>query len=470
MGKYKVKIVNCYSLNVRAGTSTSYKVVQWAQRDDIYTSSKQSNGWYYLDSKKGWSSGKYIKVMEDLNEKKTKPKKVTPPKADPPKPTPVKPPTPAPPKVDATAASQALKSGTGSTLKSMGSDTRKVSASSTNYVIENIVPSQNIFKGKNDVQITDYKLDYGFVSNNLDIIRKNINIKGDTRNIKKEMFSKFNRYKVAYPDYYLAKSTSHVFFTRPSLYLLDKTGKSLNSQLKTDPFYNMLMDSNPELVRSLTTHMSASHDFYPLLSNGASSFEVPDEYLKTIEHGETFTGYKMVYGRHSVESLSAGQFSITFQDDSDLNIFRSIKAWVEYINRVTRGDLKPIREHITKRILDYASGVYYFLCGPDGETILFWTKFFGVFPLNVPSSITSWARGNSVKMPELNVNFAWSFKEDLMPVTLAEFNMNCSSDFVYKKNYYPETQNGGRSLSGAPFVSSSKDAYGNPVYKLKFRQ
>lgn len=78
MGKYEVQ-VTASALNCRTGPSTSYKSIGILYKGAKYTSSKQSNGWYYIDSKKGWSSGvstKYLKVTKNLSETSSPPKSV----------------------------------------------------------------------------------------------------------------------------------------------------------------------------------------------------------------------------------------------------------------------------------------------------------------------------------------------------------------------------------------------------------
>lgn len=477
MAKLEVQVVNCYSLNIRAGAGTSHKVVQWAQKGEKYTSSKQSNGWYYIDAKKGWASGSYIKSLKNLDEAAKPPAKVTPPKKEPAKPAPAT----SKPKssgIDYDAVSKVLAGGAtaktaGQKLKVLEKDARIPTVAEQNPKLIPWVddPNMNTFGSEDfDVTVSDYELDYSHIMDNMDIIRRNFNIRGENYgNIRKNMFDRFNRFKTPFPDYHLSKTFSHVFFTRPDLNLLTDSGDALNGQFSKDPLFSFLYNNNSKLIESLTTKLSASHDFHPYLSNAANSFELSDEFIKTIEHGETFTGWKIQYGRHNIESNTAGQFAINYQDDADFNIYKTHKAWTEYISRVYRGDATPNRDYIKKRILDYAASVYYFVCGPDGETILFWSKYFGVFPLNTPASAGSWARGTSARLPEFNINYAYAMKEDFSPLSLAEFNMNSSTDFEYRKIYEPEIAATGRTMSGAPFVATGTDANGSAVYKLKFR-
>jgi hypothetical protein len=562
MGKFKVQVVNCYSLTVRTGGSTSFPAKAWVQVNQTFTSSSQaSTGWYYLDEKGGYASNKYLKVIQDLNPPPTPPAPVP----VPPPPgkfkvgdvvtlrtaatnyadgaaipssnigqkftiTAVKqfvksysnyayqfsgisgqwileqdiveyvaakipdPPKPVPPAIDYAAISAALQKDTLNTgwekLKpldpdgvykaiTLAPDVADLSWSSITIPADTapigpVVPIDNLktFGSKDfDVTIADYTLNYDFIRTNLDIIRRNYNIVGETgyKNIADNLFKRFNRFKIAFPDDQLGKTFSHVFFTRPSLNLLTTKGDALNSQFANDPLFGYLYKNNKSLIQALTTHLSSTHDFHPFLSNAASSFELTDEYIKTIEIGETFTGWKVQYGRHNIESNTAGQFAVHYTDDAYFNIYKTHKAWTEYISRVYRGAASPDRENIKKKILDYAASVYYFICAADGETILFWSKYYGVFPLNAPASAGSWNKGNEVKLPDFNINYAYAIKEDVNPITLAEFNMNSSADFVYKKIYESVLASTGRTLSGAPFIAEATDNYGNTIYKLKFR-
>ncbi len=470
MAKYQITIVNCYHLNVRNGAGTGFKISSVVNKGDKFTSSKQKNGWYYLDSKKGWVSGSYVKVTKNLSSGASSSKN-----------------TAASKKTTTSTAKKSSTSKSSSSKKSTTSGGKSISDKFAAFTKDGQVP---VMVGDDDVAIdpikvkplktfgstdfdktvADYYLDYSFIKKNLETIRKNYNIKGENyRDIKQNLFNRFNRFKICFPDVHLSKTFSHVFFTRPDLNLLSENGKTLNAQVNKDPFFGYLFNNNPLLVKSLTSSFTKDHDFHPYLSNSASSFEVSDEVIETVEHGETFTGYKMQYGKHNIKSNTAGQFTVHYNDDNEFSIYKTHKAWTEYISRVFRGDCKPYDEYIRYKILDYAVAVYYFVCGPDGETILFWSKYFGVFPLNTPASNTSWSKGSSVKLPDFAINYAYSVKEDFNPLTLAEFNMNSTGKYIYRKIYEPTLLSTGKTLSGAPFIATSTDSNNRATYKLKFR-
>lgn len=319
----------------------------------------------------------------------------------------------------------------------------------------------------------DYKIDTSWLREYLNIVKKNANIyiEGD-ENIINSFFTKFNRFDIDYPDLVLDKTFAFVFMTRPDLNILNGSSKSapLHPQVQNDPTCYYINNTRPEIITSLTKNHSSSHDFNVFLCNHASSFEVSDEFIKTGEMGETLTGHKIAYGKNNIESKTAGSFNIQYTDDKELNIYKMHKLWTDYISKVYRGEWKPKREYITDKVLDYATSVYYILCAGDGETILFWSKYYGVFPTNTPSSTLSWSKGNSIKNPEYSITYQYSFKEDFNPLALAEFNMNCKDgSFVYKNIYEPILASTGRSFSGAPFIDTV-NVNGEYRYKLRFRK
>lgn len=464
MGKYQVKVVNCYKLNIRVGAGTRYTIRAVVLKNQTYTSSKQSGNWYYIDEKKGWADKQYLKVVKDLT---PKPVKTTPPKSPAKNPAPVANygsikeqiagPAYAPP----------------NNFIKLVDNNRNSKAVADTIPLKDIAPTpMSYVKDESDgVLITDYTIDVGFIKDNYAAVKENLNIIGDRgyRNIRSAMFDRFNRFKIAFPDYHLTNTHSHVFFTRPDLNVLVTDASALNWQTENDPFFYYMWNNNPKLVKSLTQTLTWRHDFHPFLSNSAASFEVSDEVIKTREYGQTYTGYKVQYGKSNVESNSSGTFSVTYQDDREATIYKTHKMWTEYISRVHRGALRPREYYFAKKVLDYTSSVYYFVCGPDGETILFWTKYFGAFPINTPASAMSWAKGSSMRMPQFSINYAYAFKEDFNPLAIAEFNENSEEDFVYKKTYDHTLAGSTRSISGAPFIESSKNADGQYIYKLRYR-
>lgn len=61
--EYKVKVVNCDSLNVRSGAGASHKVVQTVKPGDVFTIVEEKDGWLKLKSGVGWISKAYTKKL-----------------------------------------------------------------------------------------------------------------------------------------------------------------------------------------------------------------------------------------------------------------------------------------------------------------------------------------------------------------------------------------------------------------------
>lgn len=316
--------------------------------------------------------------------------------------------------------------------------------------------------------------DYSSFDSQLKTIERNLNIgtrQGSVDDIKHDMINKFNRFKVAYPDLQLTNSFSHIFFTRPDLNIYDNDGVMVKI-VASDPTFYFLNKNSPNLLKSLTRDFSKSHDFNPFLSNMAGSFELKDEVVQSVETAQTFTGHKMKYGRHNIESKTADSFSITYVDDQDYQIYKIHKAWTDYISKVYRGEFKSRKDNVRARVLDYACSVYYFLCAPDGETILFWSKYTGVFPTNTPSAASSWSRGNNVRLPDFTISYEYSWKEDFSPLSLAEFNINSkvnnNKSIKYAKTYENSITTTGKTFVGAPFIETSVGP-GGYTFKLRFK-
>ena len=199
------------------------------------------------------------------------------------------------------------------------------------------------------------------------------------------------------------------------------------------------------------------------------SFEVQDEYIKSEEIGQTFTGYMMKYGKNNIESKTGGTLNIQFSEDNELSVYRHIKHWEDYISNVVRGQFSPKEEYMRNKILDYATCIYYFLCGPDGESILFWSKYHGCYPTTQPSSNFSYSKGNFNTSPEFSVTFEYMSKEDFNPISIFEFNNDSVQDnYVYKRTYDANIVSTAKSMAGAPFIETYQ-RNNDYFFKLKFR-
>ena len=468
-------------LRVRTGPSTSYKIVNWKYPDNgaIVVDSKVTNGatWYKWEGTNYWSCGKtangteYLLKMRDLEEE-TKPE-----------PTPPNP-EPTPPETKDVTMESITYTLTDTKFENNG----QFNSDSTWY--QPMIFAPNDYNVYSDLVIA---YDIAALKHNMDISYTNSDDiyesywcargKGYFSDLQKKMYNSFNRNKTAFPDKELTKTFAYVFFTRPDLNILERqsgtTNFKLASQMDLDKKYSYLWNNNPWCLKSLVSAGNPYHKFMVLLSNEAQSFEVGDVVLKTTEHGETYNGNKIIYGKSDQESNAAGEMSIRYIDSVNLDIFKLHVAWVDYINKVSRGIIEPKREYMTGKILDYAASCYYILCGPDGSTILYWQKLTGVFPINTGENTFSWDSGTLLAKPQIDIKYMYSFKSSMDPRTLIEFDGLSSTstkrkkmldaEGAYVRGTYETGDYGiqtGSTLTHAPRILDTVDTEGNKIFRL----
>jgi len=445
-------------LRVRTGPSTSYRIVdyKYPNHGANVVESKTTNGaiWYRWEGTNYWSCGKtangteYLLKMRDLEPQPEQPK-------EPPAPTP-----PPPPDVPITVPKG---NNMGNTTYSSWYQPMTFSEGDYNAVSDDVI-AKNIAALK-------HNMDIGY-SNKNDIYDgyQVSGSKGYYSSLQKKLHNSFNRNKTAFPDKDLTKTFAYVFFTRPDLNILQQGASAhelvLNDQVKMDGKYGYIFNNNPWSMKSLVKAGNASHKFMPFLSNEALSLEVSDTVIKTIEHGETYNGHRIVYGATDQESVSAGEVSIRYIDTVNLDVFKLHLIWVDYINKVSRGIFSPSPEYLKGHILDYAASCYYFLCGADGSTILYWQKLTGVFPVNTGENVFSWDSGTLLAKPEINIKYMYSFRTPMDIFSLWEFNELSDKSAKGKITYERENCMTGSTLTHVPFVESYEDDMGNMFYCL----
>ena len=310
-------------------------------------------------------------------------------------------------------------------------------------------------------------------------IKENLNIFSgwDKLEINNKYHTEFNRFKMDHPDIFLKNSVGYIVFTRPDLNLLNNG--VLNEDIAADPRVEYIARQNMHLVQSLTHEYDGTtgHNFNPFLTNLAQGIDVVDDSVDVLDTGETFTGYKFQYSKHNIKSITSGNLNIKFKETFDLGITNIFQLWVDYQSDVYKGIILPKEDYIWYKNVDYMCNVYYFLLDQDGETVLFWSKYFGVFPTNVPKSAFSYDIGSPIQLPELQVSFSYIYKEDLSPATLVEFNRDAglsnNSNVSYLPIYNATLGHSGKTWSGVPFVTSYTGSNGitnnSNGFKLRFR-
>ena len=304
--------------------------------------------------------------------------------------------------------------------------------------------------------VYDYEINTDFLQNSIQKIKENLNIPSaftrDQLNLL--MNQSFNRYDIVYPDYLLSGLSGVVFFTRPDIWVTDDNGNYID-QVENDPQLYYISRTNSMILKQLTIGYSGVHEFIPLLCNTCKSMDVSDESVDTLDIGETFSGYKMQYARHSIRSLVSGTFTCKFQESYDMAVTHMMQGWCSYESAVYLGTMLPRTEYIGDKILDYACDAYLFLVDRM-NTIKFFTKYYGVFPINVNKSVYSFDEGSPIHFPEQSITFAFFHKQDLDPRIIVDFNKHCKLPLKYRLDHEDALGHGGSTWSGPPFVEVKK--------------
>lgn len=253
----------------------------------------------------------------------------------------------------------------------------------------------------------------------------------------------------------------YIFVCRPDLNLVegstDTTTKKVlnpNNGVSEDPYFQYLGTYYPDIISSLTAEFNMTsnsgrtgdamagsgygnaqydtleggrnmpiHTFIPFLTSRAESLQLPDYSIKTEELRQPYTRYGIPYATSAIESQCSGDFDITFRDDKYLSVRKMFYAWVYYMDGVMRDKFRPKDKYIIYNCFDYATSIYDIQVDETGENVIWWTKYTGCFPYQVPISDLSFNRGSDPD-PKCTISFKYYLCEPLSAAALYDFNYN----------------------------------------------
>ena len=372
-------------------------------------------------------------------------------------------------------------------------------------------PRVDITKSFNHEQTQDERPDVfnGSFIDNLMQVRAalGIPVHGDLDHAVAMKYFMYNRFRI--PDSNLAfnKSVPHIFFTRPDLNLLKGSGNefTIRDALKHNAEVTMMWRQRPEMFKLLTDRQRCGDkdNFNYLLSNQVVELHTADEEIETQDAGKSWGGYSMPYGG-VFTGRNSGKLEITFNETQYGDVTKFLKLWMIYIDNVSRGVWSPsynlyntkaalksgytytngniydsrgnkvtdpslfttsdgwseeyMNSHVYTRTIDYAASLYTFRLGPDGDEVIYWTKYYGVFPINGGNSALGSFNGNqdiSSALP-ITATFSYAWKKDMSPMSLLEFNtcanVQSDGDVEWEWVWNPYTQRAGRPFVTKPFI------------------
>lgn len=290
-----------------------------------------------------------------------------------------------------------------------------------------------------------------------------------------EKYTKFSRF--GYFDPYSVNTTTreYVFFTKPDLHLFDGKGV-LSSELKNYTFFQTAFNNYREVMEELqTTFINDGRPFVNILTNTINSkINLDDISMDNLESAANIAGTKLIYPLATTGSSNNVDFSAEFIDTKYLDVYMFFRIWYEYeLLKVSGAITPPDKNYIINRIAHNLSSCYKIIVGEDGETIIHWTKFWGIYPTSIPRGTLSEIPDGKVTMP---VSFKAQWVEDMDGAILTDFNKltaYISTDETKDIPIYNTAENmnmvDGRWCS-RPYIIASRSSIDNrKVYKLKWR-
>ena len=290
------------------------------------------------------------------------------------------------------------------------------------------------------------------------------------RATKKMLFQTYNRTHIPVADAEFRKGFRHIFFNRPECYVMyvDNGKPHLCQQAAKDEDFYSLYQRLPHVVELLApsyvvgtmstasyanTSSSSFHDNWNyLLSNRVIGMEIGEEQLSQKETvSKSVEGYTVMPGLH-MDSRTGSTISISFRDTKDLEVYEFLKAWMAYIHKRARGYFAPpyfgyqyenifyptnrVPTKINKtyktyplhpydRALEYTASIFDFATNECDDKIIYWCKYFGVYPVSVSSPIANENNGPiSADSFKINATFRYQYKLPGSNKSLVEFNYN----------------------------------------------
>ena len=252
--------------------------------------------------------------------------------------------------------------------------------------------------------------------------------------IQYKKFSRFFRDPVIDPDSAITGTKEYLFFTKPDLHLLDKSGNTLvlNPELAGNTFFKEMRSRYPDLLLQLQhsadgellnkTRYGGSYSSY--LSQTLSYFvtgnlDLTSTTAKTVDTPENVFGNSITYRADGHEGDFNLNFSISFKDDKYLTMYNYFKIWEEYSKLKKKGLVTPpALKYTQRRILHDQIGIYKFIVAEDGETILYYAYILGAYPLTLPRDSFS----SLTETPTYNIDWQGFHIEDMNPEILSDFN------------------------------------------------
>lgn len=200
--------------------------------------------------------------------------------------------------------------------------------------------------------------------------------------------------------------------------------KYLNGVLQNYPFWEELVKRYPGVVECLQSSLHLGNvvdPFNHLLENMVqSTIDVPGLSAELQETPSNMYGVNYTYRGSSEASDDGFDFSLEFKDTKYLHVYNFFKAYEEYETLKHHGVIGPWKQYIIDKILHDQYSIYKFVVGEDGETLVYYAKYYGVKSKSLPRDVfNSNTFDNGLSY---SIDFNAAFVEDMNPMILTDFN------------------------------------------------
>ena len=246
-----------------------------------------------------------------------------------------------------------------------------------------------------------------------------------------KLFNQTFRFGLNNPFGQISTAREYIFFTKPDLHIFytDDYGVVRKNELADgleSYFWVDMGTSKKRIIECLQGSYKESDSgiidpFNHLLQNTVNNnLEVPALSAPSIETSANTFGVSLSYRGSSEESDDNPEFSLEFKDDKYLNVYTFFRAYEDYETLKKHGRIKPQRNYRLNKIIHDQFAIYKFIVDEDMETIIYWGKYYGVYPVSLPRD--AFSSDNFSDGLTFSINFKAAFYEDMKPEILYDFN------------------------------------------------
>lgn len=321
------------------------------------------------------------------------------------------------------------------------------------------------------------------------------------------LFNAYNRTRLPIADQEWRKGFRYIFFTRPECYLMYRDGGIIDvcDQTFYDEDFSSAYTRMPHIIKLLSpwyvtgsfpTMGTQQQDMIKesgkeganwnfLFSNRVQGLSTTGTSMSVVDSvGKSIEGYTVTPAKF-VESRQGSTIDLSFNDTRNLEVYEMARLWMLYMYKRQKGIFLPpyngyskengfkvngakldgpltgiqyTRMHPYDRALEYCASLYDIVTDETGSKILYWCKYYGIYPTAVNPSLNNEANGPITSM-QTTITFKYHYKLENSNKTLVEFNHDSGlTDNIGRINMNEVT-------SSLPFLlrDDGTNPDGNPV-------